>query len=77
MEFAGADSSDKQTRSTTAHYGFYYAYIYHIYLFKSINKSFLLTNITLCHNGLVGFMTDIQQMINLTNNSDRDAIKLQ
>ena len=40
MEFAGADSSDKQTRSTTAHYGFYYAYIYHIYLVKSINKSF-------------------------------------
>ena len=39
MKLAGADSSDKQTRSTTAHYGFYYAYIYHIYLVKSINKS--------------------------------------
>ena len=40
MELAGAESSDKQKHSKTAHYGFYYAYIYHIYLFKSINKSF-------------------------------------
>ena len=30
MKLAGADSSDKQTRSTTAHYGFYYAYISYI-----------------------------------------------